>query len=366
MAAAKRKTSALDALTFLAKPDAFEVGPVCVAFGDDSFLKRQVLLHWRSEVLTDEEAQFSLQTFEGSETDWAEVRAELATYSMFGDDRRLVVIETADDFVSRYRSELENYLESPSATGVLVLLLKSFPANTRLYQRASASGRVVDCKTPSADRMVSWAATWAKQTHRVGLDLDAAEALVEMIGNESGLIDQELAKLAASIKGPDQTDEKAERRIDLGTVLEMGGSWRAKTTWDMLDAALAGQVREALVQLDRLLLAGEMPIGVLGQISASLRRFAATTRIVLQTEAAGRRPVLGQALEEAGIRRFVLAKSQNQLRHLGRYRGEQLYRWLLETDLALKGASALPPRLVLENLLLRIASPELRNPSSKK
>ena len=85
------------------------------------------------------------------------------------------------------------------------------------------------------------------------------------------------------------------------------GGWRAKTTWEMLDAALDGNVREALLQVDRLLASAEQPIGLLGQISASLRRFAAATRLVLQAEAAGRRIALRDALEQAGIK-LVRAK----------------------------------------------------------
>ena len=123
------------------------------------------------------------------------------------------------------------------------------------------------------------------------------------------------------------------------------GTWRTKTTWDMLDAALDGNVGQAIEQLDRLLASGENPVGLLAQISASLRRFGAATRLVLQAEAGGRRIALRQALEEAGIKAFVLGKAERQLRRLGRQRGSQLYRWLLEADLDLKGESTLRPAM---------------------
>ena len=172
--------------------------------------------------------------------------------------------------------------------------------------------------------------------------------LVEMIGPELGLLDQELAKLALLV-GADNT-------ITPEMVGQSVGGWRAKTTWEMLDAALAGNVREAMTQLDRLLGSGETPVGLLAQISASLRRFAAATRLILQAEAAGRRIGIRAALEQAGIRPFVLQKAERQLRHLGRQRGAQLYDWLLEADLDLKGDSAMPPRLILERLIVRLAA----------
>ncbi|MGD9647500.1 MAG: DNA polymerase III subunit delta, partial [Pirellulales bacterium] len=97
------------------------------------------------------------------------------------------------------------------------------------------------------------------------------------------------------------------------------------------------------------------PIGLLAQISSSLRRFAAATRLVNEAEQRGRRPNLRSALEQAGLKPFLLGKAEGQLRQIGRHRGERLYRLLLEADLALKGASAAPPRLVLEQLIVRLS-----------
>jgi DNA polymerase-3 subunit delta len=84
---------------------------------------------------------------------------------------------------------------------------------------------------------------------------------------------------------------------------------------------------------------------------------AAATRLILQAEASGRRIAIGPALQQAGVKSFVVQKAERQLRRLGRQRGAQLYRWLLETDLELKGESQMAPRLILERLIVRLASP---------
>ncbi len=174
--------------------------------------------------------------------------------------------------------------------------------------------------------------------------------LVDLIGPELGLLDQELAKLAL-MTGSD-------KKITPELIGQAVGGWRARTTWEMLDAALDGNVDMAMQQLDRLLAAGEQPVGLLAQISASLRRFAAAARLVLAAEAAGRRTSLRDALGRAGVRSFVLQKAERQLRLMGRQRGAQLYRWLLQADLDLKGDSAMPPRLILERLIVRLAAPQ--------
>jgi DNA polymerase III subunit delta len=260
------------------------------------------------------------------------------------------VVEDADDFVSRYRPQLEDYVAKPSRNGVLVLDLGSLPSNTRLFKSIAAEGLLIDCNAPAPARLTKWLSDWAKHHHRVQLSASAAETLVEMAGPELGLLDQELAKLAL-LAGED-------RKIPPEMVSRAVGGWRTKTTWEMLDAAMDGKVRDAMQQLDRLLASGEQPVGLLGQISASLRRFAAATRLVIQSEAAGRRANLRNSLEEAGVKPFVLQKTERQLKLLGRQRGSQLYRWLLQADLDLKGEGAMPPRLILERLIVRLSAPQ--------
>ena len=335
------------ALDYLAQADKHPPRPVCAVFGDESFLRRQAILCLRAAVLGGDDGDFSLSVFEGRGTLFRDVHDVLSTVAMFGGGKRLAVVEDADDFVSRYRQQLEDYVARPSRGGVLVLDVDSLPSNTRLYKAIAAEGLLIDCGAPTPARLSKWLADWAKRQYHVQLPQAAAEMLVELIGPELGLIDQELAKLTL-LAGDD-------KKITAELVGRSVGGWRTKTTWEMLDAALDGHVREAMQQLDRLLAAGEQPVGLLGQISASLRRFAAATRLVLQAEAARRRVNLREALERSGVRSFVVQKAERQLRLLGRQRGAQLYHWLLQADLDLKGESAMPPRLILEQLIVRLA-----------
>ncbi len=338
----------LHAFDYLAQSEKHTPRPVCVAYGDDLFLRRQVLVRIRGAVLSEEEADFSLTTFEGATAELRDVLEELDTVAMFG-AQRLVVVEEADEFVSRYRQALEDYVAKPGRGGVLMLDVKTWPATTRLYKAVDAKGLAVDCSAPAAARLTRWLSDWAKQAHNVQLSLNAAETLAELVEPELGVLDQELAKLAL-VSG-------ADKKITPDMVQKYVGGWRAKTTWEMLDLALDGNVPEALRQVDRLLSSGEVPIGILGQIASSLRRLAAATRLILRSEAAGRKIAVGSALQQAGVKPFVLQKAERQLRRIGRQRGGQLYRWLLETDLDLKGDSPMPPRLVLERLIVRLAAP---------
>jgi DNA polymerase-3 subunit delta len=270
---------------------------------------------------------------------------------MFGGGKRLVIVEEADEFVTAYRGLLEEYVARPKSGGVLVLEVKTWASNTRLYKALAETGLQIECKAPADAALAKWLSPWARKQHAAALSATAAERLVEMVGPEMGLLDQELAKLAL-LAGPGGkiTDELVQESV---------GGWRAKTAWEMLDAAAFGDAREALAQLDRLLSAGENAIAILGQIAFTLRRFAAAARLVEQAEAAGGRISLRQALEQAGFKTWPAAmqKAERQLQQIGRRRARQLYRWLLEADLALKGPSSAPARarLVLEQLIVRMS-----------
>jgi DNA polymerase-3 subunit delta len=338
------------ALDYLAHPQKHPAAPVCVLFGDEPFLRRLALAELRQQVLGDSDAEFSLTRLDGDAIEkMHEVLDELSTAALFGGGRRLVVVEQADDFVTRFRPALEDYVAHPKTSGVLALDVATWAKTTRLYKTIETSGLQIDCKSPEARSLQKWLTTWAQKRHQAKLEPAAAELLLEIVGPELGLLDQELAKLAVSTE--------PGKPINEAIVKDLVGGWRAKTAWEMIDAALAGQTREALSQLDRLLLAGENAIGILAQIGATLRRFAAAVRIVEQTESQKRRITLRDALEQAGVKGFVLGKAEPQLRHLGRKRAGKLHGWLLEADLDLKGDSRLPPRVILERLIVRLAIP---------
>jgi DNA polymerase-3 subunit delta len=342
----------VDALDYLANPGKHSVASVGVLFGDEAFLKRLVLAELKQAVLSGDDAEFSVDRFTGAQAELRDVTDALATRALFGGGRHMVVIDEADPFVSAHRAELEDYVAKPRSSSVLVLDVVQWPATTRLYKALAESGLMIECKFPASARLAKWLTSWAKKHHGAVLEPQAAELLAETLESDLGLFDQELAKLSATVG--------AGGTIAAALVDEVVRGWRAKSAWDMLDRALDGDMAEALVQLDRLLIGGEVPIALLAQISATLRRMASAAQIVVQAEATRRSMTLRHALEKAGVKPFVINRVEPQMRRLGRQRAGQLYRWLLEADLALKGTSSSPARsrLVLEELIVRIAQPE--------
>lgn len=349
MAKSTTPSDARHALDFLAESAGSTIPAVVAVFGDESFLKRLVLAEVRKRASDGDDAEFSCTELDGDKATPRDVFDELSTLSLFGGGRRVVVIEDADKFVSDYRDKLEDYVAKPSPGGVLVLEVSSWASNTRLYKATAASGLNIQCTAPPEAGLVKWLVAWANQRYQAKLQQDAAESLVEMVGPELGLLDQEIAKLAAASRTEPITVERVEQLV---------GSWRAKTAWDMIDAVVEGRTAEAFGRLDRLIAAGEHPIALLAQMASTLRRFAAATRLLERDERSGRRPMIRQLLQDAGFKPFVLDKAERQWRQLGRRRAGAIYGWLLEADQALKGRSSAPARarLVLEQMTARMST----------
>src|SRR5918993_3382365 len=183
----------MDALTFIDKDGKVRRQPYYVLSGDEDFLKRRVLTILTPLVLGDTSPDYGLTTFSGDRTDFSTVRNELDSGTLFG-DRRLVVVDQADPFVTRFRPQLEAYVADPSEAGVLVLDVKSFPATTKLAKAVPDAAHIV-CKGPPEYRMRVWSVDWCQTRYGKKLTTPAAQMLVELVGPSMGVLDQELQKL---------------------------------------------------------------------------------------------------------------------------------------------------------------------------
>jgi DNA polymerase-3 subunit delta len=337
---------------------------LCVLVGDEPFLRQLVREQVRS-LLTKGDDDAPVSQFDGSEKtpEWRDVMDEIATASLFGGGPRVVELREADSFVSTHRQRLEDFVTKGKAHGVLVLEVSEFPGNTKLAKLAAEGpATVIDCRPPmktvGRNKVIDeagiarWLIEWAKSQHDVQLTSDAAKLLLEFAGPVFGVLAQDIAKLALFVtKGQKITPEMVQ---------DIVGGWKAKSMFELGDAIADGNAADALAQLDHVLQAGEHPLAITGALAWSLRRYALATRIYRERRYAGRTPTLREVLLEAGFKDWpvgTLAKAEARLKQISSRRASQLYRWLLELDLALKGTHSHDRRArwALERLFLRLA-----------
>ena len=334
----------MEALPFLAATKS-KLGSLYIVFGDEPFLKRRVIRVLRKRALGDDAEEQSVSVRAGDKATFAEVFDDLETVPFF-EPKRVVLIENADPFVTKYRTELETRLLRLPETSLLILDVKTWAANTRLAKLIDNSATIA-CKAPPAYKMAQWCAEWAAAEYQKQLPTPAANLLVDHVGPEMGLLDQELLKLSIYVgKNP---------KIELPDVDRLVGNNRAADIFKIFDAIAAGNVKGALAILDRLFDQGEEPMRVIGAFSMQLRRLAQAARLVTLGQS------VGAALAQVGVPPFAVKSAEEQLKHLGRRRLDKLYDWLLQLNMGLRGNSVLDPRTQFERFLLKLAR---KNPAA--
>src|SRR5918994_2235 len=109
--------------------------PVYALIGEDPFLPNEQLHEIRA--LMPDDAQRA--DFDGERATLSDVLDECRSFAMFG-GAKLVIVRSADDFISRYREQLEEYLASPSESAALLLRVTTLAKNTRIYKLIAKVG----------------------------------------------------------------------------------------------------------------------------------------------------------------------------------------------------------------------------------
>jgi len=331
----------MHASKFLKPNDKTDVLPVVALTGDQRFLKIACLHEITKRVLGDDD-EFGPSRFAGDSADLKAVLDELATVSMWG-GRRLVVVDAADPFVSAHRAALERHATKPGKAGVLVLDVKTWPKTTKLAKIVAKTGLELDCAELKGAELLGWLVETARDGYEKTLDRDAASLLAELAGPDLGLLDRELSKLA---------DFAGDRtQITAADVTALVGGWKAETTFKMLGDVRDGDLASALVELDRLLRAGEAPQRILGGVLFVYRKLAAAAEI------ARKGTPLPTAVRTAGVFPKDQAASAAYLKRIGSKAAGRFFEHLVEADAALRGRGRLSERIVLERLLVRLAGP---------
>ncbi|WP_437186599.1 DNA polymerase III subunit delta [Planctomicrobium sp. SH668] len=328
----------MHAIEFPRKIKEVETASLVVLHGSERHLKSSTLTLLSRHLLgkTDDDS-LGLMRFSGKDLEYKTIRDELQQVSMFS-NKKLVLIEDADDFITEFRASLENYAEKPSRRALLILDVKTWRKNTRLAKKVDADGIAIDCSELDGIKLENWLVQRAADEYGKKLGRDGASRMVELAGTGMGLLEQELSKLVAYVGDLPV--------ISVDDVEKLVGGWRAETTWVMIDAIRDGNPAAALTALGKLIYAGEPSPKILGGINYVFRKFA------VAVEGSRQSGNIQQALRDAGVFPRDVAAAEKYLRRIKRHRAEAILETLANADYGLKGGSRLPEALQLEQLVL--------------
>lgn len=178
-----------------------EIKPVYVLYGTDDFLRVEYRKRIISQIIGQADPQTSVTSLDAT-AELAEVLDDLRTVPFLA-PRRAVIITDADAFVSAYRQQLEKYLDSPSATGSLILTVSSWPKNTRLAKLVAKIGEATDCSAPGQRDLLVWLTKSAAKRQKK-IAPPAAQLLIQWRGEDLAALDGEMEKLSLYVGQRDQ------------------------------------------------------------------------------------------------------------------------------------------------------------------
>lgn len=244
--------------------------PICVVYGKNAYLRRRKLDKTVKRELAGSDPSGSLIRVEGERAEAAAVLDDVRTYSLLG-ERRVVIVDDADAFVSRNRQALERYAADPADSGCLILSCTVFDARTRLFKAVKKIGELIDCKPLSGQALIQWLIDSAADVHGKKISPQAARCLFDHVGTEQERLDQELSKLVLYVG-----DRAA---ITPGDIEALVGRYREQAVFAVTDAIAVGDTATALSAWQQVLATDRAAPGrAIGGLAWGLRRLLEARR----------------------------------------------------------------------------------------
>jgi DNA polymerase-3 subunit delta len=238
-----------------------DMKPVYILCGHDEFLIDVARKEIVSAVAGEGDAQLCVAGFDAT-VELAQVLDELRTLPFLA-PRRVVIVRDAEAFVAANRQGLENYLQSPAKTASLMLIVSSWPSNTKLYKLVKTIGEVISCDISGNDSAAKWLATFAKKRGK-GFSADARTLLLELVGQDLALLDSEVEKLSLYA---------GERKtIEASDVAKLVSSSAGPEAFAITNAVTRGDAAKALEALAGMMIGRGEEFKVLGMLGWHLRR----------------------------------------------------------------------------------------------
>jgi DNA polymerase-3 subunit delta len=310
--------------------------------GDDASLVAQEVRALLADVVGDRDRSLVVEEIGGGPGDDINVGAvvDACLTPPFLIDQRVVVVREAGRLLTGDVPRLVEVVNDPLPSTVLILVGGGGAVPAALVKAISAAGKVIDVSVNRPGDRKAWLHEHLRHAP-VKLEPQAAQLLGQHVGEDLGRVEGLLGALAAAY-GPGARISVADLEPYLG---EAGTVAR----YEITDAIDRGDAAAALGVLHRMTEAGGLSAV---EVLFSLHRHYANM-LALDGATISSGEEAAQLLSVSSA--FVGKKALEQSRRLGSARIGHAIELLADADLDVKGASGLPPELVVEILVARLS-----------
>lgn len=213
-----------------------------IVLGSDQLMRERVLKRLRIRLEELGDLSFNNDKFNGNEADVDEILAACQTLP-FASEKRLVVVDEANKIPKKDSTKIAEYIKSPSATTVLVLICESLTKDSPLheFQKQLGANSIIECSPPKKKSdFINFVINMAKD-HGLELTSGAAAKIVELVGMNTVHINEEFKKLALANHGQASNKPITEEEI-INSVAQLS----VYQTWDFVDAFSRRNISECI------------------------------------------------------------------------------------------------------------------------
>jgi len=287
----------VDVFSFLRALEQGRVAPVYLFVGPETLLIDEALSHLTTCLLPDPSLRDpNRQLFRGAD-DTAEPILEAVRGLPFLSARRLVIVRDAEKLPAKEGDRLAEYVRSPNPSTCLVFVAETADSRRALF-RAIPDAGVVEARPLGTRALPVWLRHRAKEG---GVDLapEAATLLVELAGEEAAILAGELEKAILYAGGG---------RVGVEEVRAVLGVERVHSIFELTNGLVRRDITVAVGVVEKLLAAGEEPLGVLAMVAREIRFL---WQVKLWTSAGKRQDEIARAARRpASVLESALARAE--------------------------------------------------------
>jgi DNA polymerase-3 subunit delta len=330
--------------------------------GQDDFSLSQSLEKIKGDVGDPEALAANMTVLEGPQVTVDQLRSVCET-APFLAEKRLVIVKgllqrfQPPDRPTRQRrgrkstsqpdghEALAAYIGTIPGSTILVLVEDEIKNTNPLFNALSGKAKVQSFPLLRESRLKQWVQNRVKEEGG-SITPGAVDLLARLVGSNLWIMSSEISKLLLLTAGKRISEEDIKRAV---------GYTQQTNIFAVVDAIVESKAKIASQLLQQLLNEGASPSFVMVMLARQLRLIVRTRDIQTARMSANElRSRLGLASE------FVARKTLEQARHYSLPRLKQVYRQLLETDLAIK-TGKYEPELALNILVAELCQ---RSPAS--
>ena len=195
-----------------------DIKPIYFLAGEEAFFIDQINNYIEENLIAEEAKGFDQTVVYGLDVDLPDLLMQARQFPMIGERQLIIIKEAQHLFKKKAETEaLENYLQQPSDTTVLVFNYKYKKPDKRkkIYKQIVKHGVYFESKKLYDNAIANWIVDLLK-SKQYGIDIKSAQMLYEFLGNDLSKIYNELQKLEIVIEKKSAiTPEIIEKHIGI-------------------------------------------------------------------------------------------------------------------------------------------------------